>query len=142
MWPNVKATDSHSGYGLDLAMARGERPRKIQQHWVQAVVAENIQEAMANDPLKRSATELGAAAGVGRKSVERLRDGKNSTLTTLGAVADALGLDPARLLVRRRTGSSVEPAKGVTSMPGYPKMLDTAVKKSERKVRDRKNRTR
>lgn len=138
----VKAKDGHMTYGLDLAMARGERPRKIQQHWIQAVVAENVREAMDNDPLKRSASELGIAAGIGRKSVERLRDGKNSTLTTLGAIADVLGIDPARLLVRKRTGSSTEPAVSVISLPGYPKMLDGVVKKSERNVRDRKKRTR
>lgn len=96
------ATDSHTLYGLDLAM-RGERPRKIDYHWVLDVVSDNLKARMEKDG--RSAAKLGQDAKVGRKSVERLRDGKNATLTTLGAVADALGCEsPVELmLVRQRT---------------------------------------
>lgn len=125
MWPCVKATDSQMISRQDLAM-RGEKPRKIQHHWVQDVVADNLREAMANDPLERSPEKLGKEAGVGRKSVERLRDGKNSTLTTLGAVADVLGIDPARLLVRKRT----EKATNVKEFPAYPSLLDKSARKS------------
>jgi DNA-binding Xre family transcriptional regulator len=81
---------------------RDERHRQIRHHWIQDVVKDNLQEAMKKDG--RSAEDLAQAAKVSRKSVERLRDGKNSTLTTLGAVADQLGIEPVDLLrVRFRT---------------------------------------
>lgn len=91
------------GSGLDLTpMARGEKPRKIDSHWVLEVIAENLAEKMKKDG--RSARQLGKDAKVGRKSVERLRAGENSTIITLGAVADQLGVSPAELMmVRKRT---------------------------------------
>lgn len=87
--------------GYVSSMARGERPRKIKHHWIQDVVAENVRTALEKSG--RSPADVGTKAGVGRKSVERLRAGKNSTLTTLGAVADELGKDPLEFLVRQRT---------------------------------------
>lgn len=127
-------------FGLDLDMSRGTRPRKIQHHWIQAVVAENVREAMQRDG--RSPARLAKDAGIGRLSVERLRDGQNSTLTTLGAVADALGMEPRLFMVRKRTESAAPTPPTITPFPSYPKMLEPEVRKGERKVRDRKNRTR
>jgi hypothetical protein len=80
-------------------MSRGERPRKIQHHQIQDAIAKDFKEEMEQRGL--SPEKLGKLAKVGRKSVERLMAGQNSTLTTLGAVADQLGLE--LLVVRKRT---------------------------------------
>lgn len=123
-------------------MPREERPRKIQRHWIQAVVAENLKAAMSKDG--RSAAKLGADAKVGRKSVERLRSGDNSTLTTLGAVADALGMkSPVELMLVSQRTIQHESQSNVRELPTFPRMLgDRGATKVARKVRDRKKLTR
>lgn len=142
IWTCVKSRDRHLASRLHLDMARGTRPRKIQHHWIQGVVAQNVREAMERDG--RSPARLAKDAGIGRLSVERLRDGENSTLTTLGAVADALGMEPRLLMVRKRTEEAPVAPSRVAQFPTYPSMLgrDGEVNKSETKVRDRKKRTR
>jgi transcriptional regulator with XRE-family HTH domain len=79
-------------------MKRGER--KVAPHWIKAVVAENVNALMKQKGI--GAKRLAEDSKVGRKSVDRLRAGKNSTLDTLGAVADVLGVQPANLLMPPR----------------------------------------
>lgn len=88
-----------SGY---ISGVRAERPRRVKHHKIQDEIAELLQAARDRDG--RSPAKLGEDAKVGRKSVERLLAGKNSTLTTLGAVADQLGLTVMLVqVVRKRT---------------------------------------
>jgi hypothetical protein len=77
MWPSSRPKIAMLITGYIGPMSRGERPRKVKDHWIQDVVAENLKSAMAKDG--RSPAQLGAAAKVGRKSVERLAKGENAT---------------------------------------------------------------
>jgi transcriptional regulator with XRE-family HTH domain len=78
-------------------MERGKR--KVEPHWVREVLKENVSALMAQKEI--SSSQLGKLAKVGRKSVDRLRSGENSTLDTVGAIADVLGVEPAELLRER-----------------------------------------
>jgi DNA-binding Xre family transcriptional regulator len=82
-------------------MKRGER--KVAPHWIKVVVAENVNALMKKRGI--GAIELAKLSKVGRKSIDRLRAGKNSTLDTLGAVADVLEVQPANLLMPPRPAS-------------------------------------
>ena len=62
-------------------------------------VAENVRIAMQRAGLR--AIDLAERAKVGRRTVNRLLNQENSTLDTIGAVADALGLEPFELLVKK-----------------------------------------
>jgi transcriptional regulator with XRE-family HTH domain len=79
-------------------MERGKR--KVEPHWVRDVLKQNVSNLMEQKRL--SAVQLGRLAKVGRKSVDRVRAGENSTIDTIGAIAEVLGVEPADLL-RERT---------------------------------------
>jgi transcriptional regulator with XRE-family HTH domain len=74
--------------------------RDVQAHWIRAVVAENLRARMEEKGL--TADQLGKLAKVGRRSVDRIRKAENTSLDTLGAVADVLETDPAALMIPKR----------------------------------------
>ena len=104
---------------LNLAMGkRGERSKAVTEHPMLKVVAENVETALGG----RSSEQIAKLAEVGRKSVDRLRQGRNPTLGTFFAVADALAIKPERLLVRKHTDAATQDPK-LAKLPEYPSML-------------------
>jgi hypothetical protein len=87
-------TEGASGYVCPVG--REEKPRRIQSHWLLEAVAKSVAEAVEKDG--RSPRDISRAAGLGEKAVERLIAGDNTTITSLGAIADEIGIHP-RLLV-------------------------------------------
>lgn len=67
---------------------------------LRATVAKNVRSLMG----EQTATALGESSGVGRRSVDRLlNETVATTLDTLEAVSNALGVPPDQLLVEGRT---------------------------------------
>lgn len=101
--------------------ARGER--KVQDYPFKKTLGAAVRAYLSD---KRAVPQdVENATGVGRRSVERLMDGDNVTLDTLGAVADFLNADLTVVFV----------PKVVTPKPSKPPMLRGSAPRTQEPVK-------
>lgn len=58
--------------------------------------------ARSTDPELKKAKTLAIRAGIGRRTLNRVLNGKNSTVDTIGAIADAFGVEVWQLFIPGR----------------------------------------
>jgi hypothetical protein len=129
------------GQRIGVPSKRSKKPRTV----LQALFIKRVKEEMG----ALSGNELSRRpGGPPQTTFNDVMNGADPRLETVYQIATALNIPAWHFfiertdLVRLRTGSPTEPPSSVTSLPGYPKMLEHGVKKGETKVRDRKTRTR
>lgn len=98
---------TNADLGYVLHMPFDGQTRRVPKR-LRVIVAANVRRLMNRTRDLSSPTNLGAKAGVGKRTVNRLLGMKNAaTLDTIEAVADALDVDPYELLIPHRIGTEV-----------------------------------
>ena len=137
------------GHFISVPNHKDKRQFKVKTSLQELFLKRLKEELRVGTPDEISANALSErAGGPAQTTLSEILRGADPRLETIHQISTALNTPAWELflekqeVVRLRTGSSGERPVSVTSFPGYPKMLDPEVKKSERKVRDRKRRTR